>query len=230
MHRARETLRPGQEERGIEMIRTAILLASCLLAACAPASDNGDGDGATLTAEITTSLGVISLELYPDAAPVSVANFVEHAQAGHYDGGSFYRAVRPDNDRPGIEPMHLIQGGYGFDGLPEADGIAHEPTEQTGLSHVRGAISMARFDPGTATTEFFIMVDDYPGLDSGPGRRNPDEAGYAVFGQVIAGMEVVEAIAEQETSLEEAPEDFQYPQFIVEPVRIESVRVVDGEE
>lgn len=208
------------------MIRTAIVLASCLLAACSPAADESSASG-TVTAEITTSLGVIALELYPDAAPVTVANFIEHARAGHLDGGSFYRAVRPDNDRPEVEPMHLIQGGYGFDGLPEAEGIAHEPTGETGLSHVRGAISMARNEPGTATTEFFIMVDDYPGLDSGPGRRNSDEAGYAVFGQVTSGMDVVEAIAAQPTGLEAAPADFQYPQFIVDPVRIESVRITN---
>jgi len=125
--------------------------------------------------------------------------------------------------------MHLIQGGYGFDGLPDAAGIEHEPTGDTGLSHVRGAISMARNEPGTATTEFFIMVNDYPDLDSGPDRRNPDEAGYAVFGQVTGGMDVVEAIAAQDTTIDTAPEDFQYPQFIVEPVRIESVRILDGE-
>lgn len=210
----------------------ALGLAALALAACSP-PDGQDGYGTpqsqVIDARIVTSLGVIDLELYPEAAPVTVANFIEHAQAGHYDGGSFYRAVRPDNDRPGVEPMHLIQGGYGFDGLPDAAGIAHEPTGETGLSHVYGAISMARNEPGTATTEFFIMVEDYPGLDSGPGRRNPDEAGYAVFGRVIGGFEVVEAIAAQETSLDGAPEDFQYPQFIVEPVRIESVRIWERE-
>lgn len=210
----------------------ALGLAALALAACSP-PDGQDGYGTpqsqVIDARIVTSLGVIDLELYPEAAPVTVANFIEHAQAGHYDGGSFYRAVRPDNDRPGVEPMHLIQGGYGFDGLPDAAGIAHEPTGETGLSHVYGAISMARNEPGTATTEFFIMVEDYPGLDSGPGRRNPDEAGYAVFGGVIGGFEVVEAIAAQETSLDGAPEDFQYPQFIVEPVRIESVRIWERE-
>jgi len=210
----------------------ALGLAVLALAACSP-PDEQDAPGTppsqVIAARMITSLGVIDIELYPDAAPVSVANFVAHAEAGHLDGGSFYRAVRPDNDRPEVEPMHLIQGGYGFDGLPDAAGIAHEPTGDTGLSHVRGAISMARNEPGTATTEFFIMVNDYPGLDSGPGRRNPDEAGYAVFGQVAGGMDVVEAIAAQDTSIDTAPEDFQYPQFIVEPVRIESVQILDAE-
>ncbi|WP_439633865.1 peptidylprolyl isomerase [Glycocaulis sp.] len=210
----------------------ALGLAAIALAACTPPDGQesyGTPQSRVIDARIVTSLRVIDLELYPDAAPVSVANFIEHAQAGHYDGGSFYRAVRPDNDRPGIEPMHLIQGGYGFDGLPGAEGITHEPTGETGLSHVYGAISMARNEPGTATTEFFIMVEDYPGLDSGPGRRNPDEAGYAVFGRVFWGIEIVEAIAAQETSLDGAPEAFQYPQFIVEPVRIESVRIWERE-
>lgn len=210
-------------------MRLVLALMAATLAACSPAGESGvpvTASPATVEAEIVTALGTIRLELYPDAAPVTVANFAAHAATGHLDGGSFYRAVRPDNDRPGIAPMHLIQGGYGFDGLAEATGIAHEPTGETGLSHVRGAISMARNDPGTATTEFFIMVDDYPGLDSGPGRRNPDEAGYAVFGQVISGMEVVEAIAAQETSLEGAPDDFQYAQFIVDPVRIDRVRII----
>lgn len=214
------------------MVRLALGMLTLALAACSP-PDGQDGYGTprsqVVNAEIVTSLGVIGLELYPDAAPVSVANFVAHAQAGHLDGGSFYRAVRPDNDRPGIEPMHLIQGGYGFDGLPEAQGIEHETTEQSGLSHVRGAISMARNEPGTATTEFFIMVDDYPGLDAGAGRRNPDEAGYAVFGQVVSGMDVVEAIAGQDTSADTAPDDFQYPQFLVRPVTIEQVRILNGQ-
>lgn len=204
------------------MKTTAILAAIGLLAACAPASRDA---AAAQRAVIVTSLGDITVELAPEAAPVTAANFVRHAQAGVYDGGSFYRSVRPDNDRPEVEPMSLIQGGYGFDGLQGADGIEHESTEETGLSHTRGAISMGRFEPGTATSEFFIMIADYPGLDAGPGTRNPDEQGYAVFGRVVEGMDVVEAIWGGETSLEPAPEDFQYPQFLVEPVRIETVRV-----
>ena len=84
---------------------------------------------------------------------------------------------------------------------------------------------MGRFEPGTAATEFFIMAEDYPGLDAGPDTRNPDMLGYAVFGEVIEGMDVVDAILARETGLEDAPEDFQYAQFLVEPVRIETVRV-----
>jgi peptidyl-prolyl cis-trans isomerase A (cyclophilin A) len=182
------------------------------------------------TAVIETSEGEIVVALNHEAAPITVANFITHAQAGHFDGGSFYRTVRDDNEREGIAPMNLIQGGHSFDGLPEAEGIAHESTLETGLTHSRGAISMARDEVGTATTEFFIMVNDYSGLDAGPGGRNPDEAGYAVFGAVIEGMDVVERIWMAPASLDRAPDDFPYPQFMTEPVRIESVRILSEDE
>ena len=176
-------------------------------------------------AVIETSHGAIVVELNEAAAPLSAANFITHAQAGHFDDGSFYRSVRDDNERAGVAPMNLIQGGHSFEGLAAAEGIAHESTLDTGLSHTRGAISMARDEPGTATTEFFIMVADYPGLDAGPDGRNPDEAGYAVFGEVIEGMDVVERIWMSPTSLDSAPDDFPYPQFLTEPVVIETVRI-----
>ena len=204
------------------MVRFAALpLLAAALAACSP----GEQADAPPRAVIETSAGAITVELAEDAAPITAANFIAHAEAGHYDGGSFYRSVRDDNEREGVEPMNLIQGGYGFEGYPGADGIEHESTEQTGLTHQRGAISMGRFEVGTAATEFFIMVNDYPGLDAGPGTRNPDEAGYAVFGQVVEGMDVVEDIWRRETGLEPAPADFQHPQFLVEPVTIETVRI-----
>lgn len=178
-------------------------------------------------AVIETTHGTIVVALNETAAPVSVTNFIAHARAGHFDDGSFYRTVRDDNEREGVAPMNLIQGGHSFDGLSDAEGIVHESTRDTGLTHSRGAISMARNEPGTATTEFFIMVNNYPGLDAGPGTRNPDEAGYAVFGAVIDGMDVVERIWMAPTSLEHAPDDFPYPQFMTEPVRIERVQILD---
>lgn len=178
------------------------------------------------TAVIETSAGDITIQLHDYAAPITVANFIAHAEAGHFDQGSFYRVVRNDNERAGVAPMNLIQGGHSFDGLAGAEGIDHEPTAQTGLTHRRGAISMARDEVGTATTEFFIMLNDYPGLDSGPGGRNPDDAGYAVFGYLVDGIEVVEAINAGQTSADRAPEDFQYPQFLDSPVVIETVRIL----
>jgi len=201
------------------------LLAASLVAACTPEQDTAAGETPAPRVVIETAHGGIVVELYPDRAPATVENFLAHAGGGVFDGGAFYRSVRDDNEREDVEPMNLIQGGYSFDGLPDAAGIAHETTAMTGLTHRRGAISMARNEPGTATTEFFIMVNDYPGLDSGPGTRNPDEAGYAVFGQVVEGMDVVERIWLSETSADTAPEDFAYPQFLVEPVAITQVRV-----
>ena len=227
--RARRESVAEEISRGICSMRLLSLVAIIALAACSPEATPPADEAASgpVMAVIETSAGNIALELYPDLAPVTVANFVAHAQAGHLDGGEFYRSVRDDNDRADMAPMNLIQGGHSFGGLEGAQGITHESTEATGLSHVRGAISMARLEPGTATTEFFIMVNDYDGLDAGPGRRNPDEAGYAVFGRVTDGMEVVEAIWLGETSLERAPEDFQFAQFLVEPVRIDRVRILE---
>ena len=205
------------------MLRLAAAIAfSVSLAACSSGEEEAGGPP---RAVIETSAGTITVELAENAAPVTVANFIHHAEAGHYDAGSFYRSVRDDNEREGVAPMNLIQGGHSFDGLPGAEPIAHESTQDTGLTHQRGAISMGRFEVGTAATEFFIMVNDYPGLDAGPGTRNPDEAGYAVFGQVIEGMDVVEDIWRRETSLEPAPADFQYPQFLVDPVTIQTVQI-----
>ncbi|MCP2678623.1 peptidylprolyl isomerase [Maricaulaceae bacterium NA33B04] len=203
------------------------------LTACSPtgseetsSSDEMDAQGET-TVLIATELGDITVELNPSAAPITVANFLMHVDAGVYEGGSFYRAVRDENERPDIDPMNLIQGGFGRDGYPGAEGITHEPTIQTGLTHSRGAISMGRYEVGTAATEFFIMVNDYQGLDAGPGTRNPDEAGYAVRGQVLSGMDVVEAIWGQPTSLANAPDDYQYPQYIDAPVEITEIRVIE---
>lgn len=176
------------------------------------------------TARVETGLGDFVVELRTDVAPVTADNFIAHAEAGHFDGGQFYRTSRPDNARPDAPPMHIIQGGHSFDGLPGAEGIAHETTEATGLSHVRGAVSMARDEVGTATTEFFIMINDVPGLDSGPGGRNPDEAGYAVFGRVVEGMDVVEAIWQREAGNPDAPEGFE-SQFLAAPVRIHTIAI-----
>jgi len=116
---------------------------------------------------------------------------------GRYEGAAFYRTVtmanQPDND----VKIEVIQGGLKEDeaglGLPHID---HETTAQTGLCHLDGTISMARAEPGTASSEFFVCIGDQPELDFG-GRRNPDGQGFAVFGRVLEGMDVVRAIQQQ---------------------------------
>jgi len=181
------------------------LIFSGMVACSGPPPTN---NGATeVTVLIETDRGDITLALYPDAAPVTVTNFVDLARSGALNDTSFYRTVREDNDRPDAR-IDVIQGGAGFDGLTGATPIAHESTSETGLSHIRGAISMARDGVGTASSEFFIVVTDSTNLDAGPGGRNPDEAGYAVFGQVTDGMDVVETIWMASTGAEDAPEGY----------------------
>lgn len=143
--------------------------------------------------EITTRFGEIEVELYPKQAPVTVAAFLSYIDSGYYEKSSFYR-VLVDEDQPSYAPKsELIQGGIwkanpGL--LRSIPPIAHETTAKTKLSHTDGTISLARQAPGSAHTEFFICVGDQLGLDYG-GENNPDGQGYAAFGKVIRGMDVV---------------------------------------
>jgi len=174
-----------------------------------------------------TSAGPIELEVYPDKAPVTAGNFLAYVDGGHYDGGAFYRTVRPDNDNNPLT-ISVVQGGMQIIGAedtnpePPFPPIAHEPTDVTGLRHSDGALSMARFMPGTAQSEFFISIGDNPVLDHG-GERFEDRLGFAVFGQVTGGMDVVAKI---HTGKADAPTDIEYiqGQILTVPVRIVSIR------
>jgi peptidyl-prolyl cis-trans isomerase A (cyclophilin A) len=148
---------------------------------------------------IETAFGDIEAELYPEKAPATVAAFLRNVDSGYYRNTSFYRILRDDNQVTGIPHSHLIQGGlWGTKSALEQrlPLIPHEPTNQTGLHHVTGSLSMARNTPGTASSEFFICLKDEPGFDYG-GENNPDGAGYAVFGKVISGMEAVQKLYKQ---------------------------------
>jgi peptidyl-prolyl cis-trans isomerase A (cyclophilin A) len=113
---------------------------------------------------------------------------------GRYRGATFYRAVTPDNQPDKPVRIEVVQGGLGFEEQPGAlPPIAHETTAQTGVRHLDGTLSMARDQPGSASSEFFICLGDQPELDFG-GRRNPDGQGFAAFGRVVAGMEVARTI------------------------------------
>jgi peptidyl-prolyl cis-trans isomerase A (cyclophilin A) len=141
-----------------------------------------------------TELGDITLEVYPDRAPVTAGNFMTYVDEGRFKEAVFYRIVRSDNQPDDSIRIAVIQGGLNEDNHPGLlPPIAHETTEQTGILHKDGVISMARWHPGTATSEFFICVGDQPELDYG-GKRNPDGQGFAAFGKVIDGMEVVREI------------------------------------
>ena len=145
---------------------------------------------------IATEVGDIEVELDLDRAPVTAANFLRYVDAKKYDRGRFYRTVttEPDNQPQNQAKIDVIQGGM----APEREKDAFPPiplerTRDTGLQHLDGTISMARDGPDTATHEFFICIGDQPRLDFA-GARNPDGQGFAAFGRVIRGMEVVRKI------------------------------------
>ncbi|WP_336965610.1 peptidylprolyl isomerase [Sphingobium aquiterrae] len=147
-----------------------------------------------LVVRMDTTAGTIRAVLEAQAAPVTVCNFLRYMRAGHFDGGTFFRTVRSDLAGPNPVPIDVIQmqarAGPEFDGFGP---IPLEPTSRTGLGHVAGALSMARWGPDTATSSWSIVVRPSPEMDFG-GRRNPDGQGFAVFGRVIGGMDVVRAI------------------------------------
>jgi len=137
---------------------------------------------------IKTNHGPILVELEAKKAPITSANFLRYVDTHGYDGGFFYRAVK-DPETPGAG---TIVGGPNPKVHPFPP-IPHESTTKTGLRHVTGTISLGRFDPGTATNNFFICAGPEPYLDAHPGAPG-DNLGYAAFGQVIEGMEVVHTI------------------------------------
>jgi peptidyl-prolyl cis-trans isomerase A (cyclophilin A) len=146
---------------------------------------------------IETSLGNITVELYPDKAPITVANFEKYIRENRYKGASFYRTVTMQNQPHNKVKIQVIQGGLFNDNDPRMlPPIPLETTAMTGLHHLNGTISMARDKPNSATSEFFICIGDQPSLDFG-GNRNPDGQGFAAFGKVIKGMNVVRKIQMQ---------------------------------
>ncbi len=152
---------------------------------------------------IETLLGVVILAIDTAHAPVTAANFLRYVDAGLYNGGRFHRATRPDNYTPAPPNrpmMELIQGGINPDRRTEGfPPIPLERTTVTGLKHVAGTVSMARGTAAdTATSDFFILLDDQPSLDAG-GKRFDDGQGAAAFGRVVFGLSVVRAIQQRPT-------------------------------
>ncbi len=171
---------------------------------------------------IETSVGDIELVIETEKAPISAANFLSYVDGGTYAGGSFYRTVRPGNDNSTTH-IQVIQGGLGLTAEADGKGIAHEDTRMTGLTHSDGAISLARDAPGTASSEFFICIgENGPALDAGGG-RNKDGAGFAVFGHVVRGMEVVRAIQAMRAD-GPSPDPYMNNQILNPPVTITGMR------
>ena len=179
--------------------------------ACGPKVDNSPN------VIIETSKGAIEIEVYPDKAPLSSADFLNYVDRKYYHGQAFYRAVTAENDDRQMG-MSILQGGR-LEFEPLSGPVAHESTKQTGLRNKAGMVSLARKDVGSASAAFFfINVETNKVLDFG-GARHPDGQGFAVFGKVVSGMDVVVQIQQGQ---KEAPRDDDptAAQFLTRPVII----------
>lgn len=149
---------------------------------------------APVRVRVQTELGDIVVEVDTAKAPSTSANFLKYVDGGHYDGGIWHRTVKMDNQPESPVKIEVIQAGVNPDkaksGFPP---IALQRTSVTGLLHKDGVISMARGTPDSATSGWFICINDQPSLDFG-GARNPDGQGFAAFGRVVSGMDVVRKI------------------------------------
>ena len=208
--------------KGILASTIAILLIAA--GACAESAEEAP-QGAEESAQetgmvrviISTDFGDIEVDIDTGNAPGTSANFLRYVDAGHYDGGQFHRTVTMDNQPNDNVRIEVIQASVNEEFAEQGfDPIPMERTSVTGLRHVDGAISMARGQPDSATSSFFFCINDQPSLDFG-GNRNPDLQGFAAFGQVVSGMDVVRTIQGQPYEA----------QALTPPVRITSVRRAD---
>lgn len=166
---------------------------------------------------IDTELGEIAVSIDVESAPGTAANFLRYVDAGHYDGGQFHRTVTMANQPNNDVKIEVIQASVDEARREEGFGpIPLERTTKTGLSHTDGAISMARDAPDSASSSFFFCIGDQPELDFG-GARNPDGQGFAAFGTITRGADVVRKI-------QHAPHA---EQRLEPPVRIRSIRRVE---
>ena len=183
------------------------LAAALLAATSAPALSQAAPTTLEVPVAIDTSAGRIVVALDETHAPLTTANFLHYVDTHRFDGESFYRAMH-------VGDGGIIQGGIRSDGRKLFPPIAHEPTSQTGLHNVAGAISMANAGAGTARADFFILASDVPSFDA-----TADEPGYAVFGHVTQGMDVVQKILGSPVSAT-AGEGAMKGQMLDPPVRI----------
>lgn len=181
----------GTSPRNVRPLLFALLLpfASAPAAAEPPATKP-----AGVRVLLETALGEIELLVDVAHAPVTARNFLRTVEDGRYDGGRFHRTVTPENQPDKKVKIDVVQAGVA-PGQEKLDGppVPLERTRDTGLAHVDGAVSMARDTPDSATSDFFICVGDQPSLDFG-GARNPDGQGFAAFGRVARGLDVVRRI------------------------------------
>lgn len=177
----------------------------------------------TVNVAVNTELGTITLALDAKQAPVTTANFLRYVDQKRFDGTVFYRVMRL---AWGTQPNGLIQGGTQGNPKRVLKPIKHEPTSVTGILHKAGTISMARYAPGTASGDFSILLSDLPSLDANPTASDPEaQAGFAAFGHVVGGMDVVRKIYDVPLS-PTAGEGVLKGQMIEKPVKILTMRRV----
>jgi len=202
-----------KQTRHLFVIGTALTLALVAAVPASAAAQNAD----LVRILITTDLGDIEVDVDTARAPRTAAKFLRYVDAGHYDGGQFHRTVTMQNQPDNDVRIEVIQASVNGDRSDDGFGtIPLERTTVTGLAHVDGAISMARGAPDSASSSFFFCIGDQPSLDFG-GDRNPDGQGFAAFGRVVAGMDVVRRVQQQ-------PAD---GQRLEPPIRINSVSRAD---
>jgi peptidyl-prolyl cis-trans isomerase A (cyclophilin A) len=170
---------------------------------------------------LATSQGNITVEVDREHAPLTAANFLRYVDQRRFDGTVFYRAMRLGTDEAG-NGQGLVQGGTQNDPKRILKPVAHEPTTKTGRKHLTGALSMARWAPGTATGDFSILVSPLSALDADPSQPG-DNAGYAVFGYVVDGMDVVRKIHAAPTS-PTLGEGHMKGQMLAPPIKILTAR------
>jgi peptidyl-prolyl cis-trans isomerase A (cyclophilin A) len=168
---------------------------------------------------VETEAGAFVVEVDPEVAPITVAHYLAHVDRKLLDGGAVYRIVTLANQAP--ETRHKIEVVQWGMNRPDAQAsplppIAHETTRQSGLRHLDGTLSMARAQPRSATAEYFVCVGDQPALDFGGG-RNPDGLGFAAFGRVVEGMDVIRALHARGEA----------DQYLARPIRVSSVRRIE---
>ena len=198
------------------MIRALLFLFAFLSLSPAMAQTTAPGPApGDVRVALDTDRGRVVVAVHADKAPVTAANFLKYVDQKRFDGTSFYRGV-------GAPDYGFVQAGAQNDPKRILPPIAHEPTSQTGLTHDDGALSMARYAPGSATGDFFIVLGKMPSMDAQP-QATGDNQGFAVFAHVVEGMDVVKAILAEPKSPTEG-EGAMKGQMLESPVKIATAR------
>ena len=199
------------------MIARFVMLTLVALATPAAADEVAPAVPGTVRVRITTSEGQIVVDLDKAHAPLTTANFLRYVDQKRFDGTAFYRATKVG----GAPGLGLVQGGVRGDPKRMLPPVAHETTTKTGLAHGEGTISMARTTPGSARGDFFITTGPLSSLDASP-QATGDNAGFAAFGHVVDGMDIVRHILDETVS--DTGTGAMRGQMLVKPVKIVTVR------